>query len=1602
MNVKQSQKDGDVLEMANGPTEFNKPDEGRECLIEIRTSAPTENNFPKFSEVKSKRIKFPEPPSVDLLAAAELPTLTILTKRDDSDTRRSSLFLGLKWKQQKRRRSQFHQEGPDDMDVEEWIDARRASLSSTSILMQTKGITEATRGQIPDGREHEDSSLMRTSRKQLPTISDTTNHGSQAILPEDGSLLRETNQDHDGKRNYTSNILPALAHVGGSKRNPVLPFGSFLPPIDPQKSNSYLTVTTQEAPLKHEFILMEHMAPSGGLLGSIPTKESNSRIFVGGKRSEILDRNQAEFMFTNVDEKDPDDGLNVNILSHDSAVTLDRATLKGSHRGRGTEPWTTRSVQDNQDSSPRRMNKLSQRETKQSATDTERGEKQALGRWKNKITDSGIDSSRTGNKGDPKLANLCMTMWSYKPPPNSETKLPPLLEALLSGDARVIAERIFGQIRPELNLADQLRYAVREIYRICPKSNTAKGLEHFLGIRPGHKLLLNILKSGQTEKDYNKCVYGALGEGLKHSVLHQLASRTKVEELCKILSSVSSVVVFELIGSSTEKPGSGFPGVSFEAVILNLIKGALYGTDLSSRGLLTEMLVSAGGGINALQQLLVADGDEPFSALKTLLTRGGNPSEALGDLLQGLSDDPQEALRAMTEILGGKTEGIAKLMSLLDGNPSDQLAELIQQIGGGKEGLHNLIAVAGGGAEGIANIMEAALGGKPENDEQIVNGLASIIAAAGGGAHGLSGLIDAAGKEADGLKNILGAAGGGTKGLKNLFDAIGGGTDAALTSLLESLGGGNEGVANLLNAVGGGLEGLKNLLNAVGDTAAEGLSKLLAASGAAVLSNLLKAAGDEREGLENLINLMGDAGFQGLIKAAGKDSVDALRNILGAAGGGLQATTDLIQALGGSEVGLKNLLNAMGSDPEIGLKNLLAATGGGAEGLLNILNAAGGGPEAVSDLLKAIGGSEKDALKKLFNAVGGGVDGLKNLLAASGDEAATLSLIMEAAGGGIDGLINLLGSIADNPLEALGALLSDHGPGLKNLIKATGGGPEGLKKILEAVGGGAQGLANLLSTLGSSGDDPAEALRNLIGSAGGGSEGLANLIGALGGTGDGLLTLLNTLGGGEDGVMKLLETMGGAGDGLHHLLAAFGDKAEEGLRTLFSAAGGGADGLNVLLNLVNKDPSSLAELIQSLGGGPEGLGKLLAMFGENSTEALKKILESMGGNPDGLANLLRAMGLDPSKTDSLKLLLSALGGSEDGLASLVTAMGGGTEGLANLLAALGDDGLAQIIAAAGGGEAGLALLMKAVADENDDGLTNLLYALGSGQDALSALVAAVGGGENGLQALLKAANSVAPDGNGLSALIAAAGGGADGLAALIGAAGGAAQGLTNLLAAAANGDPSAQAEMLQRLIEAAGGGTEGLQNLLLITAGPDGDAVDGLQSLLSALGDGTDAIGILLRATGGGADGLATILAATGGGTETLQLLIEIAGEQGNGLEVLMKLADLENGEQLANVLATAGLDRSLVEAARAGDLQNLTERIRILANEERKKRFLLKKPKDLWPEEKEWLKTRAPGPPSFNSRVRVAGAKFRRMKKHFSSGGLFNLIRSIVCALLV
>lgn len=36
-------------------------------------------------------------------------------------------------------------------------------------------------------------------------------------------------------------------------------------------------------------------------------------------------------------------------------------------------------------------------------------------------------------------------------------KLPPLLEALLYGDPSAISERIFGHIRLELNLAEQLR-----------------------------------------------------------------------------------------------------------------------------------------------------------------------------------------------------------------------------------------------------------------------------------------------------------------------------------------------------------------------------------------------------------------------------------------------------------------------------------------------------------------------------------------------------------------------------------------------------------------------------------------------------------------------------------------------------------------------------------------------------------------------------------------------------------------------------------------------------------------------------------------------------------------------------------------------------------------------------------------------------------------------------------------------------------------------------------------------------------------------------------------------------------------------------------------
>lgn len=47
---------------------------------------------------------------------------------------------------------------------------------------------------------------------------------------------------------------------------------------------------------------------------------------------------------------------------------------------------------------------------------------------------------------------------------------------------------------------------------------------------------------------------------MKHSILNQTASRSKIEELCQTLSAVSSVVIFEVIGSGIVKPGTGLPG----------------------------------------------------------------------------------------------------------------------------------------------------------------------------------------------------------------------------------------------------------------------------------------------------------------------------------------------------------------------------------------------------------------------------------------------------------------------------------------------------------------------------------------------------------------------------------------------------------------------------------------------------------------------------------------------------------------------------------------------------------------------------------------------------------------------------------------------------------------------------------------------------------------------------------------------------------------------------------------------------------------------------------------------------------------------------------
>ncbi|CAH8631483.1 unnamed protein product [Heterobilharzia americana] len=1149
-------------------------------------------------------------------------------------------------------------------------------------------------------------------------------------------------------------------------------------------------------------------------------------------------------------------------------------------------------------------------------------------------------------KPRPNPDDFCMTMWSYQEAKHEEVPLPELLIILLSGKPDLISQRIFSEIQPQRNLAQELRTAVETIYRVLPKSHAFGTVATLIGMRPGYKLEVQILRHGHTQKEYKNMINKTLIDAFKHSLIQQTTSSQHLHDLDMViaqLSEVCSIVATVLIGSDTIKPGKNFSGLNLDILIMNLVKGAIYDTPLANRGVLSGLLAAAGGGVNALMGLIAAAGGG-VEGLAKLLATSGNPGEAIGELLRSLSDDPAKALKELVNTMGGGVEGIKNILNALGKDKQKAFQELIQQVGGGADGLKNLFQSSGGikelmeglfgeGAEGLAGLIAVA-GGDLE-------GLRNLIEAAGGGVQGIKNLITLGGDEVTGLKNLLSAIGGDSvaDALTTLITAAGGAKDG-LAALLQESGGGAKGLENLIEAVGGGGEGLKHLLKAAGDNPAEALANILAAAGGGVegLKNLLQAVGGGAEGLKNLLSAMGD------------NPSEALANILKAAGGGAEALKNLLETIGGGAEGLQTLLQGLGGDPAQSLANLIASVGGGEEGLKNFIEAVGGGVTGLTNLLKSLGGSTKEALEALLTASGGGIEGLKKLVAAAGGGAEGLKNIIEAAGGGLDGLKNLLSSLGGEPIDALRSLLADVGGDVANLIAAAGGGVEGLKNLFNAVGGGVQGLMNLLNGMG---DDMNEALFNLLNVTGDQKEDLRNLIEALGGGVEGFENFLKVVGD-KIGIEGLLSTLGGGAEGLRKLLNSVDKDKDEVIRKLINASGGGVKGLAALLKATGGGVDAIKEILDALGGGHEALAKLLATCGDDPTEALKVLLEMLGGDENALKNLLIASGLDPNDPNALKLLFQALGGAENGLITLVNALGGGEEGMKKLLKSLGDDGLVKLVAAAGGGEHGTEALIKAMGGKGTEGLTALINLLGGAENGLATLIAAAGGGQAGLAALLKAAGKFTEDGDGLSALISVAGGGVEGLEALINAAGGEEEGLNNLLLAAGATDASSKSSLIKRLIEAGGGGQEGFNNLLkVLTRGKRDRPIDGFASLLKVLGNNPESLEILLGAVGGNADGLADLLAAAGGGAEALQLLINAAGGGTEGLVKLLAAAKLTSLEQLADALAAAGLGEEVVSAARAGDLSLLSEIVARCAAKEYDQRISSGKPKELCRERK-------------------------------------------------
>ncbi|KAK4467709.1 hypothetical protein MN116_008644 [Schistosoma mekongi] len=1129
--------------------------------------------------------------------------------------------------------------------------------------------------------------------------------------------------------------------------------------------------------------------------------------------------------------------------------------------------------------------------------------------------------------------DFCMTMWSYQEVKHEEVPLPELLTVLLSGKPDLILKRVFGEIHPERNLAQELRTAIETIYRVLPKSHAFGSIANLIGMRPGYKLEVQILKPGHTHKEYKNILINTLRDAFKHSTIQQVISNQQNHDLEKLIlqiAEVCSIITTELIGTDTLKHTKHFTGLNLETLIMNLVKGAIYETPLANHGVLSGLLAAAGGGIEALMGLLASVGSG-VGGLSKLLATGANPPDALGELLRGLNDDPVTALKNLANTMGGGVDGIKNILDALGGDNQHALQELIKQVGDGAVGIKNLFEAAGGIKELMGSLFGEGSGG-----------LADLVAAVGGDLEGLKNLIQAAGGEVGGIRNLIALGGDEVTGLSNLLSAVGGDTVAdalstlikaaggikdGLAALLQESGGGAKGLENLIGAVGDGVDGLKNLLKATGDGPVEGLGNILAGAGGGAegLKNLLKAVGGEAEGLKNLLNVMGD------------NPDEALANILKAAGGGTEALKNLLECIGGGVEGLQTLLQSLGGDHVHALTNFIASVGGVEEGLRNFIDAVGGNVAGVSNLLKSMGGSTKEAFDVLLTASGGGIEGLTNLIAA--------------AGAGSEGVTDL--------------------------IAAAGGGASGLKNLFDAVGGGVQGLTNLLSAFGG---DMSEALLNLLNVTGDQKEDLKNLIGSLGGSDEGLENLLKVIGD-KVGIDGLFKTLGGGARGLATLLNSFEGNKEDAIRKLLEVSGGGVKGLAALLESAGGGIEAITEIINAFGGGHEALAKLLSSCGDNPADAIRVLLEMLGGDENALRDLLLASGVDANDPSSLKSLFEALDGADAGLGILVSAMGGGEEGMKKLLKTFGDDGLAHLIVAAGG-EDGIVALIKAMGG-GVEGLTVLIDLLGGKENGIATLITAAGGGQAGLAALLEAAGKFAQDGVGLEALVAAVGGGAEGLEALINAAGGDGEGLNDILLAAGATDASSKASILKSLVSSGGGGQEGFNNVLKILArGRNNKPIDGLASLVKVLGSNPDTLEIVLEAIGGNTDGLADILAAAGGGAEAMQLLIDVAGGGAEGLVKLLESAKLDNLQQLADVLAAAGLSDDIVSAARSGNLSELSGLIVRNAEEENYLRMRIGKPKELCREEKEWLRTRPTGPISFRRKLTTTRRSYRKWKE--------------------